>query len=451
MSIWINTLLRKWCTLGFLLGTSFSSFADDPKLKKLDIEPIKISDSTSIAFNKVWDEILLRSGIPVLKVDVPHGRRRRSFTDGIIMMDCCTAMEWRNAEAEKKVQLFSNVFHTTSENFIFRKGVALDVRSPLALKQLRFALVRDFTYVDAHLFGPTMLVGNINDVLTMIDLGRAQTGIISSHDFSLHQLSNPRNLVLGPRYSSAELRVRVHERGKNLLPYINRSIAELKAENAIDRLIEEAINQTDQPLMIEIVDTPGYAEASKAIFEAAGIDVKPVQIQHQRRYRRQFIDGIISFECCVSEEWRQDPPEQKIQVFSDVVYASEERYIFPKGKVVEITDAKQLSSLKFATVRGFSYPFEKHLNKKIEASNIRDMLLLVAAGRADVAILSKELFHKLMLKKPLKLEMGAINTIIERRIRVHKSKENLLPQINAAIKSLKEANKLNQIIETASK
>jgi len=62
---------------------------------------------------------------------------------------------------------------------------------------------------------------------------------------------------------------------------------------------------------------------------------------------------------------------------------------------------------------------------------------LLEAGRAQVAIIGKVDFQVRMKAQPRALEIGGIESRNGLRIRVHKTRADLLPRINAAIARLK--------------
>ncbi|MBL4837108.1 MAG: transporter substrate-binding domain-containing protein [Kordiimonadaceae bacterium] len=208
----------------------------------------------------------------------------------------------------------------------------------------------------------------------------------------------------------------------------------------------DSATTTIPPISILYMDAPGFSHAWKEILSNAGIIVDKVYVRHTSPYRKMFIEGKITLECCMSELWRQRPEEIPLQLFSDAFYVSEERYIFRKGETIPITDTKQLYDMRFATVRGFSYAFE--LGNPINVDNIAQVLTAIATGQADIGLMNKSLFLNMMKQAPQNLELGGINAKIGLQIRIHKSRADLLPQINAAIARLQATGRLKMLVES---
>lgn len=199
--------------------------------------PVPVSISDSPAFDPAWKAILAASGIDYKMITVPHGRKRRSFIEGIILLDCCAAPEWRQLPDEQAIQLFSDSFHETEERYIFRTGDEMPIERPGQLRHLRVAVVRGFNYTLEDYFGVRVTGRDIDDVLNLIEMGRAHVGIISTTDFKLRMKKKPRNLTLGGINFRAALRIRVHNSHPELLPKINHAIATLKNNGRMQALV----------------------------------------------------------------------------------------------------------------------------------------------------------------------------------------------------------------------
>ena len=198
---------------------------------------------------------------------------------------------------------------------------------------------------------------------------------------------------------------------------------------------------------IVFVDTPGFSKAWKTVISKAGIVVDKVYVRHTLDYRKLFREGKISMECCMAEEWRQDPLDISQQIFSDTFYVSEERFIFRKGEVVPITSTEQIHNMRFATVHGFNYTFPLDPQMTVEANSIKEVLSLLHNNQADVALTNKALFLNITREEGFNLEYGGIKSTVDIKVRVHKSRADLLPTLNASIAKLRKDDYLKNIIE----
>ena len=206
----------------------------------------------------------------------------------------------------------------------------------------------------------------------------------------------------------------------------------------------------EAPLLVGLSDSFGIEAAWKAITVEAGIQVVPRELSHARR-RRMFIDGFILLDCCVMPEWRDTPEENAIQLFTDVFYRSEEVYVFRSGTAVPINEPADLRALNVAVIRGFTYENSDYFGTEIPSVNIDSLFTLVESGRADVAIVSKVDFLHHTAKRHLKLEIGGTESVVDLRIRVHKSRADLIPRLNTAMAKLKRMGVLKKLIETPGK
>lgn len=199
---------------------------------------VRVGQSDSVGFQAAWRAILQEAGIDPEYVVAPHERKRRLFVDGALLMDCCAAPIWRTRPDEVAIQIWSDTFYVTREQFVFARGRVVDVSTPEALARLRVAVVRGFDYLDQDKFGARIPGRDVADVLKLIEAGRADTGIISNVDFHMLVKDQPDRFVLGPVRVAAEQKVRLHVNAGGLVARINDAIARLKADGTLVRLLE---------------------------------------------------------------------------------------------------------------------------------------------------------------------------------------------------------------------
>ncbi len=201
----------------------------------------------------------------------------------------------------------------------------------------------------------------------------------------------------------------------------------------------------DAPLPVALADSPALSRVWHGILNEAGLNTIVVAAQQGRR-RRLFVDGFILLDCCAVPAFRDRAEEQAIQLFSDSFYEAREHYVFRRGETVPITDPEQLRNYSFAGVRGFEYSFSNYLSTRIDGRSVDDVLILIHKGRANLGTINDRDFAKLMAENPHDVELGEIIFTSDLRIRLHKSRSDLLPRINAEIERLNADNRLKKMV-----
>lgn len=181
-----------------------------------------------------------------------------------------------------------------------------------------------------------------------------------------------------------------------------------------------------------------------AILEQAGISAS-LSGQQFAKKRDLFVRGEILLDCCAISEWRERPEEKAVQLFSDPFFSSTEHFVTRADTSIDIV--ADADKLRFVMVRGFTYPLEFQFESTIEASDIDEALDLLASGSADVGIASQRDFDRRMRLKSRPLQLGPVLWNVDLRIRVHKSRKDLLPKINEAIATLKQTNRIQAILD----
>ncbi|WP_262690794.1 type 2 periplasmic-binding domain-containing protein [Kordiimonas aestuarii] len=414
---------------------------------------MRVGQSDSIAYSRVFAAILTEAGISAEFVAAPHGRKRRMFLDGVIAIDCCASPIWRQAPGEAEVQLFSDAFHHSPEHYVFRKGQVVDIAKPEVLRTLRVAKVRGFNYQDERFFGETIAVRDMEDVLDMLVAGRADVGMINRQDFYRRMRLKPRPLELGKAHFIADLRLRVHKDHAALLPKINAAITHLRQAGRIAEILKDAeeqrmVKEADEPVSLKVgqSDSVGFQAAWRAILDEANISSSFVSVPPERK-RRLFIEGGILLDCCAASVWRDRPAEIEVQRWSETFYLTREQYVFPNGKAKPIDVPEDLKLLRVATVGGFEYQDRAFFGVEVPGRNIEDVLKLLLAGRADVGIISNVDFIALTQWTPNSFELGDVRIRAQQKVRVHRSVAHLLPRINAAITRLNSDGRLITLLE----
>lgn len=113
----------------------------------------------------------------------------------------------------------------------------------------------------------------------------------------------------------------------------------------------------------------------------------------------------------------------------------------------EIDQPEDLLALRVATIAGFDYQDRSFFGVEVPGRNMEEVLKLIAAGRADVGIISNVDFLSVSHKVPAKFVLGDVRVRAQQKVRVHQSVAYLLPRINAAITRLNQEGRLIELLE----
>jgi ABC-type amino acid transport substrate-binding protein len=412
-------------------------------------EEVKAGQSDSIEFDRVWSAILTEAGLEAEIISAPHERKREMFIKGDIVLDCCAIPEWRQRPAEQATQLFSDVFFQSAEHYVFRRGHAVDPVENAA--KLRFVKVKGFVYDLKAQFGTVIEVHDIEEVLDHVASGEADIAIVNRQDYERRLRLKPRPLELGPVHTVADLRVRVHKSRADLLPALNEAIATLRTKGRVADILKETDAEKAGRgeyvgvLMVGRSDTMGTQRMWREILAETGVKAVFVNAP-QARKRRMFASGRILLDCCAAPIWRTRDEEVAVQSWSDVFYTSREIWVFRKGETFPVATAEDRGKLRVAAVQGFDFHDQESFGIRVPGQDIDDTLRLLAAGRADAAILGALDYDVRIGANSTLFEQGPVRVEVGLSVRAHKNVVHLLPQINAAIARLRESGRIKEII-----
>lgn len=203
------------------------------------------------------------------------------------------------------------------------------------------------------------------------------------------------------------------------------------------------------PLRVAKSDSYGYSRAWTAVLNEADIVYEKIAVP-QKRKRRLFVEGAYILDCCITPLWRNRPEEHAVQLFTAPLHQATIHYIFKKGQIVTIENPQQLRSMRVATIIGFNYLHDDLFGTTLPVGTVDATFQLVESGRANLTIISKNDFLQHMAIKPRPLELGGIHNRVPIVARVHKSRADLLPRLNAAIARLQENGDLQALMATPS-
>lgn len=200
-------------------------------------DPIKVGQTDSAEFDTLYENILTEAGIRFEMLVLPTARKRRMFVDGKILIDCCAAVAWRTRPEEIAVQLHSKTFIHSAEHYFYHRNSAINVASHEDLQNYRLAVVRGYVYKGQENFTDTVMVKDIEEMMKVVAINRAQMGLINPYDFKKRMAANPLPLRLGGVHESSPLTIRVHKSKAEYLERINAVIDRFLADGTIDKAL----------------------------------------------------------------------------------------------------------------------------------------------------------------------------------------------------------------------
>lgn len=200
-------------------------------------EPLRAGQASTAPNMPIWAAILEEAHIEVVFSPLPAKRKRRSFVEGYLLLDCCHPPMYRDTPEEKATHLFSDPIYFAQAHYVFRKGEVLPIERREDLRSLRVAGIRGFDYTWQDHFGDRIDGRDHADVLTLLEMHRADVGIITGLQFRFEMAKRDWPLELGGVTASGYLHASVHVTKPELLPRINEAIARLRADGRLDRLL----------------------------------------------------------------------------------------------------------------------------------------------------------------------------------------------------------------------
>ncbi|VXC14624.1 ABC-type amino acid transport substrate-binding protein [Pseudomonas sp. 9AZ] len=170
------------------------------------------------------------------------------------------------------------------------------------------------------------------------------------------------------------------------------------------------------------------------------------------RAQKYFREGLVQLECCVDIEWRKDPEQVKVSLWSDPLMSAEEVIIFPPGRQFSFSKLQDLQGRTISTVRGYGYAGSQYF-ARVDSPNSTAQLNSVALGRAEAGIIDRLELTYLLASHPeiggraVKIERGPVVNRSELRIRLHSSRADMLQPLNAAIARIRADGTLSKIVQ----
>lgn len=190
--------------------------------------------------------------------------------------------------------------------------------------------------------------------------------------------------------------------------------------------------KASEKIIVGQTDSIEFDAIYEAILKEADIDYEMMVVPSARK-RRMFVEGKIVIDCCAAVAWRQKPEEIAVQLHSKTFIQSAEHYFYHADSDITVSDHKDLKNFRLSIVRSYVYRGDRYFKNVVPANDIAQMMTLVSLKRAELGIINPYDFQRRMEKHPMPLRLGGQHEASSLTIRVHKSRAELLPRINAVI------------------
>lgn len=195
-----------------------------------------------------------------------------------------------------------------------------------------------------------------------------------------------------------------------------------------------------------------FSDVMQALDQQMDVAFEAETPQPPLRAQKHFREAVVQLECCVSKAWRSAADQVEVSLWSEPVLSTEEVLIFPPGRPFPFNRLQDLQGRTVSTVRGYGYAGSQYFTRSDSPNSIAQ-LKVVARRRVDAGIIDRlelaYLFasHPDIPALPASMELGPVISRSELRIRVHRSRAELLEPLNAAIGRLREDGTLAMIVQ----
>ncbi|WP_262690795.1 substrate-binding periplasmic protein [Kordiimonas aestuarii] len=212
--------------------------------------------------------------------------------------------------------------------------------------------------------------------------------------------------------------------------------------NLISRLVctvailaVSSLAHSAEPVTASRLGDSVFRDVWHAILNEAGIEAKLIAAPRGVR-RDMFVRGELVLDCCSVEAWRNRADEIETQLWTVPFFYTVDHLILQAGRRYDIPDPLDLTAFKVGIVQGFTYKKDTHFGDVISRVSLGEVFEAVAAGEADLTIANHQEFRRRQKLTPLPLVLGPEYHRLGLRARVHNSRPDLLPRVEAAIKRL---------------
>lgn len=179
-----------------------------------------------------------------------------------------------------------------------------------------------------------------------------------------------------------------------------------------------------------------FRDVWHAILTEAQIKVDLVAAPRDVR-RNMFVRGELVLDCCSVPDWRARADEKRVQLWTSPFFYTVDHLILTEGREYDLPDPTDLSAYKVGVVQGFTYRRDATFGGTLVRVSLGEVFAAVARGEADLTIANHQEFRRRQKLNPLPLVLGPEHHRLTLRARLHKSRADLMPRLEAAIKNLK--------------
>lgn len=214
-----GTLLGAFTFASILLHSS-SAIAQDTVVAAMQESPL---------YETIFREIMAKTNLRTTFLIAPPKRVREMFVDGEINIECCIAPQWRTSEDEENSQIFSKPILISSERYILPKPHRSSAQiGPVNQPLLKQAVVFGFSYRHSPPGENIIVSYSVEKALHLVARGRADYTLLDELEFLGRMRLKPKPLHVGTETAELDLRIRIHNGSKWMLPIINDSIREVQ-------------------------------------------------------------------------------------------------------------------------------------------------------------------------------------------------------------------------------
>lgn len=187
-----------------------------------------------------------------------------------------------------------------------------------------------------------------------------------------------------------------------------------------------------------------YVDIYKVIMETAGLDVV-YKAMNYKEIREEFLLNKVQITCCTSPLWRDLPEEKKVQLFSRPFFYIFNKYAIHSDVAIEDFDPKDKNNIA-VLIKGWTYAAPLYTRNVIYVNSVNEALNMVHNKKADFTTINTQEFLQLNYNKNKDVHLAGVYDKSSLNIRLHKSRAELMPAINDAIKKLRRQKTIQRMI-----
>ena len=236
-------LLIRTLTLLVIVCSSSNLRAENIIIGGYDYPPFMDAQSNQGMYHKLMSNISRRAQLTFQWEYYPYARLNSLFEHGSIAMEVGAAPEWT---ANKGIPgVYTETFYELEDIAIFRPGEAFKIEKPQDIKGKTIGVVRGYGFEQfKKMFNSKQATrfdaNNEKQLINMLFNKRLDAIFINKDVFLFHKLNTPKYTALqqGDIVGAYKVGIRVHPSFKDIIPRLNKAIADLKKEDKLDSILK---------------------------------------------------------------------------------------------------------------------------------------------------------------------------------------------------------------------